>query len=485
MRSVVQVVALRQGFLGGMSTAWTGSGTIVDPSGLILTNCHVANPRAMGMSAPPADRLAIAVTERSDEPPVLTYLAEIAAQSPEIDLAVLRIVGRLDKKQVSGLNLPHVPVGDSDLLELGDRLAILGYPGIGGDTVTFTSGSVSGFTQQKGVSTRRAWIKSDATIAGGNSGGTAVDCDGRLVGIPTQAAAGSEVTPVDARPVVDTNQDGRIDQRDTPMAIGGFINGLRPVNLAKPLLQSAGLVGAKPSQSRVQPQVQPAGRAAEKTAGPALADLAFSGNVAPDGRPVNPTSILPSGGRQLFASFAYSGMQNGLPWGQAWALDGKTIVSKNETWTDGTSGRKVLSLSNSSGLPDGSYHLVVTVQKQVLAEGTVIVGKMTEDTDTEISGTVVEQQTGRGIPDALVIALHPSVRVSDFVQQKRQDMIYASARTDRQGAFTFPRQLTKGQSYGLIAVARGYTDLAIESALRITANAPERAQINPIPLKRE
>ena len=51
LSSVVQIVALKQGFMGGMSSAWTGSGTIVDPRGIIRTNCHVANPRAMGMSA--------------------------------------------------------------------------------------------------------------------------------------------------------------------------------------------------------------------------------------------------------------------------------------------------------------------------------------------------------------------------------------------------------------------------------------------------
>jgi len=124
MRGVVQIVALRQGFLGGMSPAWTGSGTIVHPSGLILTNCHVANPRAMGMSAPPADRLGIALTERSDQPPVLSYFAQVVAQSPEIDLAVLRIVAGVDGRQVSNLNLPYVPLGDSDDLELGDVLAI-------------------------------------------------------------------------------------------------------------------------------------------------------------------------------------------------------------------------------------------------------------------------------------------------------------------------------------------------------------------------
>jgi len=59
------------------------------------------------------------------------------------------------------------------------------------------------------------------------------------------------------------------------------------------------------------------------------------------------------------------------------------------------------------------------------------------------------------------------------------------ARTDRSGRFTFPEQLPKGQAYGLIVVGRGYRDLAIESALRISANAPEHAQLNPIPLVRE
>ena len=53
--AVVQIVALRQAFAGNYAPAWTGSGTIVHPQGVILTNCHVANPQAMGMAAPPAD----------------------------------------------------------------------------------------------------------------------------------------------------------------------------------------------------------------------------------------------------------------------------------------------------------------------------------------------------------------------------------------------------------------------------------------------
>ena len=115
----------------------------------------------------------------------------------------------------------------------------------------------------------------------------------------------------------------------------------------------------------------------------------------------------------------------------------------------------------------------------------MVVGHRVDDTDTEISGQVVDARTNRGIAEALVIALKPGVTAQQFVREQRKDMAYTSARTDRSGKFTFPQQLPKGQAYGLVVVARGYRDLAIEGALRITANAPEHAQINPIPLQAE
>ncbi len=484
MHAVVQIVALRRAYRGNYAPAWTGSGTIVDPSGLILTNCHVANPRAMGMPSPPADLLAVAITQRSDEPPALTYIAEIAAQSPELDLAVLRIVSGLDGKPVSRLKLPAIPVGDSDSLELGDQLAIFGYPGIGGETVTFTAGAVSGFSRQEGVRDRRAWIKTDATIAGGNSGGTAVNHDGELVGIPTQAAAGSGITPVDARPVVDTNRDGRVDERDTPMAIGGFINGLRPVNLAKSLLKEAG-VGAPASRRRTASRKTPTAPAKPKTTGPVFRNLVFSSRVTRDGRPIHPAAVLPGGGKELYASFDFEGMRNRTKWSVVWALNGQTIASEETKWEDGPRGRKTLAIANPRGLADGEYHLVLAVRGEVVAEGSVIVGRHADDRDTEISGQIVDGRTGRGIAGALVIALRPGVRTRDFIRQQRKEMAFTSARTDRQGRFTFEQQLPKGQAYGLVVVARGYQDLAIESALRVGPNAPERAMLDPIPLRAE
>ena len=103
VHGVVQVVALRQSFLGGMASTWTGSGTVVDPSGIVLTNCHVASPRDMGTSAPPADRLAIAMTERSDQPPAVSYFAEVAVIALQLDLAVLRIIADVRGRPIRGL----------------------------------------------------------------------------------------------------------------------------------------------------------------------------------------------------------------------------------------------------------------------------------------------------------------------------------------------------------------------------------------------
>jgi hypothetical protein len=483
VHSVVQIVALRQGFLGSMSSAWTGSGTIVDPSGIILTNCHVANPRAMGISSPPADRLGIAVTERADDPPALSYFAEVAAFDPDLDLAVLRIVADVRGRRVSDLSLPALPLGDSDSLELGDRISIFGYPGIGGETVTFTSGNVSGFRREEQVRASRAWIKTDATIAGGNSGGTAVNEHGALVGIPTQAAAGSGVTPVDARPVLDTNRDGVIDERDTPMAIGGFINGLRPVNLALPLLEKAGAhlqigrSGAAPA--RRPPAPRPSAPVPPSTP-PRFSELLFCTRVTDDGRPINATDLVPTGNDTVYATFVYEGMQDGMPWSMVWMSGGKQIIDQQDQWHDGPPGRKAVKINNRKGLPEGEYHLVLGIGGTVALEGKVMVGNPIDETDSEISGQLVDGQSGKPIGEALVLVLKPQASLQKFLATQDRSLVFSTAQTGADGRFTFPEQLPKGQAYSLVAVARGYAPLAVEGALRVSAKAPEHADIGKI-----
>jgi len=229
-----------------------GSGTVVSADGLILTNEHVVDPATSRegfqnwerQAAAVGDRLSFDVDERgflvltSSESgrPEPTYMAEVVVQDAGLDLAVLHVVGRADDSSV-GPTVPalqFVPIGDSDRLSLADPIDIYSYPAAGGGSLTYTTGVVSGFNFADD-SDRRDWITTDATLSGGSSGGTAVNRRGQLVGVPTQGSA------LDCRPF-DTNNDGVLDENDgNCIPVGGSIGQLRPINLALPLLQKAGL----------------------------------------------------------------------------------------------------------------------------------------------------------------------------------------------------------------------------------------------------
>lgn len=256
--AVVQIWAEFYDENNELQIGWTGSGTIISADGLILTNAHVVLPDRYF----PVDALVVAQTLSQDAVPEPKFYAEVLQADATLDIAVIRVTTDYDGNPVeaSTLNLPHVPLGDSDQLNLGDALTILGYPGIGGDTVTLTRGEVSGFTSQPDYG-QRAFIKTSATIAGGNSGGLAVDNAGELIGVPTQLGYGGEDQYVDCRVLADTNRDGFVDDQDSCVPTGGFINALRPVALAMPLIEAAqrgevSIVGAEepvavnePSQS--------------------------------------------------------------------------------------------------------------------------------------------------------------------------------------------------------------------------------------------
>lgn len=234
-QSVVKITAL---YLenGRLQEGWSGSGSIISDDGLILTNAHVVLPDKFF----PVDAIKVSLTNEPDQLPVDSFFAEVLQADWELDIAILRVVSDLDEKPIDAvqLGLPAVPLGDSDQVQLGDSLLILGYPGIGGATITLTRGEVSGFTGDATLG-ERAFFKTSATIAGGNSGGLVVDQGGRLVAIPTQLGYGGEDQFVDCRVIVDTNRDGIVDERDSCVPTGGFINALRPINLALPMIEAA------------------------------------------------------------------------------------------------------------------------------------------------------------------------------------------------------------------------------------------------------
>lgn len=234
--SVVKITG-RVKYSSYLKDTWSGSGAIVSSDGLILTNAHIV---AQLMDTRP-DYYLVSLTQDPATPPVDMYFAEPLVIDKDLDLAVMRITTDLKYQPIDPetLNLPAVPLGDSSALSLGDPLIILGYPGIGGETVTLSRGEVGGFTLSSKL-VEPAYIKTSAMISGGTSGGLAIDQFGRLVAVPTQLGYGQrEGDLVDCRYAADTNADGRIDSRDACIPVGGFINALRPVNLAKPLIERA------------------------------------------------------------------------------------------------------------------------------------------------------------------------------------------------------------------------------------------------------
>ncbi len=363
--STVQII-----MLDGDVPLCSGSGTIIDDRGTILTNAHVIEP---GGSCP-YDRIGIAITGDAGLPPELLYLADVYAYDPVVDLAVVRIATDLAGAAVTGPFRP-VPVGDSDEVEIGDQLRILGYPGIGGDTITFTNGVVSGFASQNGIG-QRSWIKTDATIAGGNSGGAGFDDDGRLVGVPTQASASSDGEIVDCRVITDTNGDGQLDGSDQCVPIGGFLNGLRPVNLALPLIEQA-VSGAPIS---IQDEIAP------PSGSVVTADI-FVFNPGWTLEASDDAGFLPefvrtatAGAENLCIWFDWRRLPDGAAWDGVWQVDGvlnEDFSFFSEEWASGNTGENYwLCAVDETGLSAGLYEFIFYV------EGDVIFYESFEVTDT-------------------------------------------------------------------------------------------------------
>jgi uncharacterized protein YkwD len=136
--------------------------------------------------------------------------------------------------------------------EVGEDIFVIGFPSIGGSSITVSKGVVSGFTQDAGVT----WIKTDASISGGNSGGAAVNSKGELIGVPTMASSGEDGKTVDCRPVVDTNKDGKVTDLDECKSIGGFLNLLSPTERATSLLGATDMTKSSDPAAFVPPNDQ-------------------------------------------------------------------------------------------------------------------------------------------------------------------------------------------------------------------------------------
>jgi Do/DeqQ family serine protease len=139
-----------------------GSGVLVDPAGLVVTNHHVIDG---------ADQVKVSLSDRRE------FEAEIVLKDARSDLAVLRL-------KSNGERFPALEFADSDSLLVGDLVLAIGNPFAVGQTVTH--GIISALARtQVGITDYQFFIQTDAAINPGNSGGALVDLSGKLAGINT------------------------------------------------------------------------------------------------------------------------------------------------------------------------------------------------------------------------------------------------------------------------------------------------------------
>ena len=139
-----------------------GSGVMVDPSGLVVTNNHVIEG---------ADQVKVSLSDKRE------FEAEIVLKDTRTDLAILRLKDVHEK-------FPTLDFANSDQLQVGDVVLAIGNPFGVGQTVTH--GIVSALARtQVGITDYQFFIQTDAAINPGNSGGALVDVNGRLAGINT------------------------------------------------------------------------------------------------------------------------------------------------------------------------------------------------------------------------------------------------------------------------------------------------------------
>lgn len=175
----------------------TGSGTVIDnDTGLIMTNYHVVFDE-FGFSK---KNIYICYTINERSIPICLASARVLSGYDDADVAFLlpnkyidsdfRITNESIYKTINEFEaVTFKSLNDNDgIPSLNEEIAILGYPGAGGETITATNGYVSGYETSGynlGQFTSRInSIKTDAKINPGNSGGAAIDKNNRFIGIP-------------------------------------------------------------------------------------------------------------------------------------------------------------------------------------------------------------------------------------------------------------------------------------------------------------
>ena len=191
---------------------WSGSGALILEGRFVVTNAHVAavSPED-GPEYADCKVITIGLSDSTGLNPSEFVGGEIAVIDIERDLAIVELDEQIESESRSSLSIRNSDVG----LEM--QIRVFGYPGIGGDSLTTSSGIISGLDR----SSKFSYFKVSADISSGNSGGPVVDNEGKIIGIATAI----------------NRQEIDCSSGTTCYSEGNGLGLVRPISLLQPLLE--------------------------------------------------------------------------------------------------------------------------------------------------------------------------------------------------------------------------------------------------------
>ncbi len=465
------------------------TGTVVDPAGYILTNFHcvgVSTGEEKAQAKPgtfynPKGLLAVGPTLDPRKAPKPTYMAKFVVGNYDLDVAVLKIIGMVNQNERLPKSLPLVTMNrtDSDQVQIGDYVAAIGYPSVGGNTITYTDGKIAGFDDMNGDGTPDSF-KVTASINPGNSGGLAINLAGLQIGIPTWSLYNSQT--------------------------GSKLDRILMINVAEPYIRKALAVGASVTGDATPPLVTPPNNPPVNppaaTSSPTFGPLKF-GTSFQNGQLGGAAAAFPTGTSNIAGMFQFSGLSSSTDWGRVWLLEGQSIAGKSSgyKWTSDPSGTTAATLSGADNgpLPDGSYKLVLYINGAVATQGAFTIGQTAPPkpqppappapTGVVIKGQILDADTKRGIASAFILLLKPGVSTDEFDAALDagdvDPLVAASADTDSNGNYQSAPPVARGNKYTVIVAAKGYQMRVFEDGLEITASDRAETSMAAISLRRQ
>lgn len=201
---IVSYKLTKNGHVLGESLA---SGTIISKDGLVLTNHHVVTDK----NEENYDGFAICVVNNKEEEPSCVNTASLIAKNESLDIALLKV----NNTDIFGDKVKNFDYLDykGKGIEMDEKVNVVGFPVIGGKTITSTQGQISGYEEKEGTK----FLKIDAKIDQGNSGGTVKDEKGNFVGIPSFLKSNYDtlgyIIPLDAvQSFINENEEKEVDK---------------------------------------------------------------------------------------------------------------------------------------------------------------------------------------------------------------------------------------------------------------------------------